>query len=68
MLDHGLETGEIAGIRNPQTMQQKKYVILRVVDEKLERLTAHVLKGQADQLDILRRIDEINGLLVDLSA
>ena len=68
VLDHGLETGEIAGIRNPQTMQQKKYVILRVVDEKLERLTAHVLKGQADQLDILRRIDEINGLLVDLSA
>lgn len=68
VLDHGLETGEITGIRNPRTMQRKKYVILRVVDDKLEKLTAHVLKGQAGQLDILRRIDEINGLLVDLSG
>ena len=68
VLDNALETGEILGIRNPETMLQKKYIAVRVVDEKLESLAAHVLKGQADQLDILRRIDEINGLLVDLSV
>lgn len=68
VLAHGLETGEIVGIRHPQTMRRKKYLIIRVVDDKLEKLTAHVLKGQADQFGILRRIDEINGLLVDLSV
>ena len=68
VLDNGLETGEAVGIRNPRTMQQKKYVIVRVIDEKLESLAVHVLKGQSDQLEILRRIDEIHGLLVDLTG
>jgi len=49
-------------------MQQKKYVIIRVIDEKLEDLAAHVLKSQGEQLDILDRIDEINGLLIDLQG
>lgn len=68
VLDNGIETEEQLGIRNPRTMQQKKYLMLRVVDEKLENLAAYVLKGQAEQLDILRRIDEIHGLLVDLTG
>ena len=42
--------------------------MIRVIDGKLESLAAHVLKGQAEQLDVLRRINEINGLLVDLSG
>lgn len=68
VLDNSLVMEETLGIRNPRTMQQKKYVIIRVVDEKLESLAAHVLKNQVDQLDILRRIDEIHGLLVDLTC
>ena len=61
-----MEIEETLGIRNPHTMQQKKYVIIRVVDERLESLAAHVLKNQTDQMDILQRIDEIHGMLVDL--
>ncbi len=68
VLDNGLEAEEIVGIRNPRTMQQKKYIVVRVVDEKLEGLAAHVLKSQSDQFEILRRIDEIYGLLVDLTG
>jgi len=68
VIEYGLEAEETTGIRNPRTMQQKKYVVIRIVDDKLERLAAEVLKGQQAQLDILRRIDEIHGLLVDLTG
>ncbi len=68
VIENGLEMDETLGIRNPKTMQQKKYIIIRVVDERLESLAAHVLKNQSDQLDILRRIDEIHGMLVDLTG
>ncbi len=68
IIENSLEMEETLGIRNPRTMQQKKYVMIRVVDERLESLAAHVLKNQADQLNILGRIDEINGMLVDLKG
>lgn len=68
VLENSIEVEETLGIRNPSTMQQKKYVMIRVVNERLENLAAHVLKNQADQLDILRRIDEIHGMLVDLTG
>jgi uncharacterized protein YaaR (DUF327 family) len=68
VIENGFEMEETLGVRNPRTMQQKKYVIIRVVDERLESLAAHVLRNQADQLDILRRIDEIHGMLVDLTG
>ncbi|MCG8452841.1 MAG: YaaR family protein [Spirochaetales bacterium] len=68
VLEMGIETEETLGIRNPRTFQQKKYVVIRVVDERLENLAAHVLKNQADQFEILRRIDEIHGMLVDLMS
>lgn len=68
ILENSIEVEETLGIRNPRTMQQKKYVMIRVVNERLENLAAHVLKNQADQLDILRRIDEIHGMLVDLTG
>ncbi len=67
IIDNCYEAAEKIGTRNPRTMMQKKYLVIQVVDEKLESLATHVLKNQADQLDILQRVDEINGLLVDLS-
>lgn len=47
-------------------LKRKKYVILSVVDRKLERLAAEVLSTQRSQLEILRKVDEIYGILVDL--
>ena len=47
-------------------LKRKRFTTVIVIDEKLERLAAEVLSAQRDKLDILRRIDEIHGLLVDL--
>ena len=67
IIDNCYEATKKIGTRNPRTMMQKKYLVIQVVDEKLESLATHVLKNQVDQLDILQRVDEINGILVDLS-
>jgi uncharacterized protein YaaR (DUF327 family) len=48
-------------IREPQ-----HYKIIRVIDSKLEGMAAAILRGQMNQLQILEKVDEIKGLLVDL--
>ena len=39
---------------------------VRIVDEKLDELGKEVMKEHADKIDILARIDDIRGLLLDL--
>jgi len=39
---------------------------VRIVDEKLDALGKEVIKDQADQIEILNKIDDIRGLLLDL--
>jgi uncharacterized protein len=51
---------------SPNILRQKKFTIIKVIDQKLERLASGVLMNQHDVLDILAKIDEINGLLVNL--
>jgi uncharacterized protein YaaR (DUF327 family) len=47
-------------------LKRKKFTIVQVVDHKLEQLAAGILSGQTAQIELLARIDEIQGLLVDL--
>ncbi len=47
-------------------LKRKRFTQLRIVDEKLERLVRDLLQQQRRQLDILQRVNEINGMLVDL--
>jgi uncharacterized protein YaaR (DUF327 family) len=47
-------------------LKRKKFTMIQVVDRKLEQLAAGILAGQRSQLDILARVEEIAGLLVDL--
>ncbi len=47
-------------------LKRKKFYLIEIIDQKLERLAAGVLQNQRDQLEILRRVDEIHGLLIDL--
>lgn len=47
-------------------LKRKKFTTVVVIDERLERLAAEIMTAQRDKLDILRRLDEIHGLLVDL--
>ena len=39
---------------------------VKIVDQKLDELGKEVMKEQADQLEILNKIDDIRGLLLDL--
>jgi len=47
-------------------MQGKIHTIVKSVDESLEDLTKMILDEQASQLDILGKLDEVRGMLVDL--
>ena len=47
-------------------LKRKKYILLKIVDKKLEELARDFLLSQKNQLDMLTRVNEINGLIVDL--
>ncbi|MEE8441273.1 MAG: YaaR family protein [Spirochaetia bacterium] len=47
-------------------LKRKRYTLIRVIDDKLERLAAAMISNQRSQMELLARIDEINGLIVDL--
>jgi uncharacterized protein YaaR (DUF327 family) len=65
VVDGSLEIAETEG-RLRKDMKKPKYALLHVIDEKLEKLGAYVLSNQKDKLEILRKVDELHGLLVDL--
>ncbi|KXS45829.1 MULTISPECIES: YaaR family protein [unclassified Candidatus Frackibacter] len=44
----------------------KVYTLVEKVDESLEELTRLVLDKQATQMEILDRLDEVRGMLVDI--
>ncbi|ORC38264.1 hypothetical protein B4O97_00470 [Marispirochaeta aestuarii] len=46
----------------------KRYTLISVVDKKLEQLAAGILQNQSDKLEILKKVEEIQGLLVDLTG
>ncbi len=47
-------------------LKRKRFTLISIIDQRLERFAAEILAGQREQLEVLRRIDEINGLLIDL--
>jgi len=49
-------------------MKRNTYFRISVIDGALEKLAAEILRNQRDNLEILRRVDEINGMLVDLMS
>lgn len=49
-------------------LKRKKFTQVQVIDEKLEQLAAGILSNQKGQMALLERIEEINGLLVDLMS
>jgi uncharacterized protein YaaR (DUF327 family) len=49
-----------------QSRDRTVYTLIQVADRKLEQLAAGILAGQLPQLDLLARVDEINGILIDL--
>jgi uncharacterized protein YaaR (DUF327 family) len=49
-------------------LKRNVYFRVSVIDGALEKLAAEILRNQRDNLEILRRVDEINGMLVDLMS
>jgi len=47
-------------------LRRKRFTQVKIIDGRLERLVAEVLQNQGKKLDLLEKIDEIRGLLVDL--
>jgi uncharacterized protein YaaR (DUF327 family) len=50
----------------PESYKQVAYKTVEVVDRKLEEMAAMILRSQMPQLELMARLEEINGLLVDL--
>ncbi len=42
------------------------YTIVTQIDMELDALTREVMKSQADNIDLVSRLDEIRGLLLDI--
>ena len=47
-------------------VDEKKWTKVKIVDEKLEKLALYIMQSQRNQLTILKKIEEIEGILVDL--
>ena len=50
----------------PEAMKGKEYTKIQVIDRKLEDLAAMLLSSQIRQMELVSRLEEIRGLLVDL--
>jgi len=50
----------------PEAMKGKEYTKIQVIDRKLEDLAAMLLTSQVRQMELVSRLEEIRGLLVDL--
>lgn len=65
IVERSIVMTEVEG-RLRKDMKRPKYALLQVIDEKLEQLGAYILSEQKEKLEILRRVDELYGLIVDL--
>jgi len=60
-------TFEIEKSQSRRKGKTKIHVQIQVIDRKLEELAAAILSGQASQMEKVSKVDEIKGLLVDLT-
>ena len=52
--------------RPSKRFKTEKFYLINIVDEKIDKLAADILANHLETMQILVRIDEINGILVDL--
>jgi uncharacterized protein YaaR (DUF327 family) len=51
---------------SPEATERNHYVKIQVIDKKLEDLAAMLLSSQGRQMELVSRLEEIKGLLIDL--
>lgn len=67
VLDSAYEVENIVtGSLNPA--RKKAWTIVKVINEKLDRLITDLMYSQLKKIEVLKRIDEIKGLIVDLKG
>lgn len=47
-------------------LRRKRFTQVKIIDGKLESLVQAVIRNQGKQLDVLEKINEIRGMLIDL--
>ena len=52
--------------RPSKRFKTEKFYLINIVDEKIDKLASDILANHLETMQILVRIDEINGILVDL--
>ncbi len=52
--------------RPNRRFKTEKFYLVHIIDEKLDKLAADILSNHFETLQMLSRIDEINGILIDL--
>jgi uncharacterized protein YaaR (DUF327 family) len=52
--------------RLKKDFKRNKYTQINLINARLDKLAASVLQGQAGALSLLAKVEELNGLLVDL--
>jgi len=74
VVEYGYEVLTVQGIKKKVKIKGEAewkpmiYFQVRVIDQKLEALAAAILSGQTTQLERVSKLDEITGLLVDLTV
>ena len=48
--------------------RHRVYGMIKLVDEKMDQLASALVADEKDHIDILNRVDEIRGLLLDIST
>ena len=48
--------------------RHRVYGIVRLVDKNLDELAEELVKDEKDHINILNKVDEIGGLLIDIST
>ena len=46
--------------------KRHEFTTIKIIDDKLDNLAMGLLYNQKNQLDLLAKVDEINGILIDL--
>jgi uncharacterized protein YaaR (DUF327 family) len=46
--------------------RHRVYGMIKLVDEKMDELASALVQDERDHIDILNRVDEIRGLLLDI--
>ena len=65
IVDHAIEVEERHS--SPNILKQKKFTLVKVIDQKLDKLASGLLSSQQEAFKVLAGIDEINGLLVNFT-